>query len=109
VPVATADNDLVRVLRRNRRDSRTRWGRGHGGGGSLLLLMAGYGLAVPTGARLVPAVRDRNGAVVAAFEVGTALVVAGLALRRRWLPAAANAAALAGVGAWWVAARPAVA
>jgi hypothetical protein len=67
------------------------------------LLVAGYGTAGWAAVRLVPVWRERRVGRFLALEAGTALVTIGLVLRRRPLPAAANGAALAGLGLAWVA------
>ncbi len=74
---------------------------------SNVLLAVGYPVAGWAAARLVPMYRDEDRTRFLALEAGTACVVAGLALRRRWIPAALNAAALAAfAGVWLVYRRP---
>ena len=74
---------------------------------SNVLLALGYPVAGWAAAKLVPMYRDEDRARFLALEVGTACVVAGLVLRRRWIPAALNAAALAAfAGVWLTYRRP---
>lgn len=68
---------------------------------SNLLLVAGYTTATVAGTRIVPAIRERRVRQFAAFEIGTACVVAGLLLRRRRISALLNAATLAGTAVAW--------
>ncbi len=67
------------------------------------LLLVGYPVAAVAGVKLIPVLRERRTGRFLAFEAGTAAVTAGLVLRRRWLPAAANGAALVGLAVAWVA------
>jgi hypothetical protein len=67
------------------------------------LLALGYTLASGAGAKLVPMYRQRRRSRFLVLEAGTACVATGLAVRRRPLPAAVNAAALAGFAVAWVA------
>jgi hypothetical protein len=69
---------------------------------STALLVAGYPLATWAALRFVPMWRQRRIRRFLAFEAGTAAVVVGLALRRRNLEAAANAAILGGLALAWV-------
>ncbi len=74
---------------------------------SNVLLAVGYPLAGWALARLVPMYRNEDRTRFLALEAGTACVVAGLLLRRRFVPAALNAAAMAGfAGVWLVYRRP---
>jgi hypothetical protein len=74
---------------------------------SNLLLAVGYPTAGWAAAKLVPMYRDEDRARFLALEAGTACVVAGLVLRRRWIPAALNAGALAAfAGVWLTYRRP---
>jgi hypothetical protein len=74
---------------------------------SNVLLLVGYPLAGWAAARLVPMYRDEDRARFLALEAGTACVTAGLAIRRRRVPAALNAAALAAfAGVWLTYRRP---
>jgi hypothetical protein len=70
---------------------------------STALLLVGYPVAVGAGAKLLPVLRERRTGRFLALEAGTACVTAGLILRRRWLPAAANGAALVGLALAWIA------
>ena len=63
------------------------------------LLAIGYSLAVGAGAKLVPTYTERRRRRFLVFQAGTGAVVAGLVLRRRRIPAALNAAILAGSAA----------
>ena len=67
------------------------------------LLAAGYGVAAWAGLRFVPMWRGRQVRRFVAFEAGTGLVVAGLALRGRPVEAVANGATAAALGLVWVA------
>jgi hypothetical protein len=69
---------------------------------SNLLLAVGYPLAGWAAARLVPMYRDEDKLRFLALEAGTACVATGLAVRRRRIPAALNAAALAAFAAVWL-------
>ena len=70
------------------------------------LLLIGYPLAVGAAAKLVPMYRQRRFRRFLTLEAGTASVVAGLALRRRRVPALVNAGALAAfAGAWMLGGR----
>lgn len=74
---------------------------------SNVLLLVGYPLAGWAAARLVPMYRDEDKARFLALEAGTACVTAGLVIRRRLIPAALNAAALAAfAGVWLTYRRP---
>ena len=74
---------------------------------SNVLLAVGYPLAGWAAARLVPMYRDEDRARFVALEAGTACVTAGLVVRRRFVPAALNAAALAAfAGVWLTSRRP---
>lgn len=69
---------------------------------SNVLLAVGYPVAAVAGAKLVPMYTQRRIRRFVAFEAGTAAVVAGLALRRRRIPALLNAGALVtSSAAWW--------
>lgn len=69
---------------------------------STALLVTGYGMAGWAGLRFVPMWRQRRVARFVAFEAGTGLVVAGLALRGRPLEATANAVTATGLAVLWV-------
>ena len=69
---------------------------------SNVLLVVGYATAVAAGARLVPAWRQRRTGRIVAFEVGTACVTAGLAVRRKWLLVATNGITLVAVAVAWI-------
>ncbi len=74
---------------------------------SNVLLAVGYPLAGWAAIRLVPMYREEDRARFLALEAGTACVVVGLLLRRRLIPAALNAGALAAFAvAWLVYRRP---
>ena len=74
---------------------------------SNVLLLVCYPLAGWAAARLVPMYRDEDRARFLAFQVGTACVTAGLAVRRRRIPALLNAGALlASAGVWLTYRRP---
>jgi hypothetical protein len=74
---------------------------------SNLLLAVGYPVAGWAAAKLVPMYRDEDRTRFLALEAGTACVTAGLVLRRRPIPAALNAAALAAfAGVWLTYRRP---
>ena len=74
---------------------------------SNVLLLVGYPLAGWAAARLVPMYRDEDKFRFLALEAGTACVATGLAVRRRRIPAALNAAALAAfAGVWLTYRRP---
>ncbi len=74
---------------------------------SNVLLAVGYPVAGWASAKLVPMYRDEDKARFLALEAGTACVTAGLLLRRRFIPAALNAAALgAFAGVWLTYRRP---
>ena len=74
---------------------------------SNVLLGVGYPLAGWAAARLIPMYRDEDKARFLALEAGTACVTVGLAMRRRRIPAALNAAALvAFAGVWLTYRRP---
>jgi len=68
---------------------------------SSVLLAVGYTTATAAGARIVPAIHDRNVREFAVFEAGTACVVFGLLLRRRRIAAVLNAATLVGTAIAW--------
>ena len=70
---------------------------------STVLLVAGYSLAVGAGAKLWPVWRDRYLRRFVVFEAGTLLVTAGLVVRGKPLPAAANGATAVALGLAWVA------
>ncbi len=74
-----------------------------------VLLAVGYPVAGWAAARLLPMYRDEDRARFLALEAGTACVTVGLVLRRRLIPAALNAAALAAfAGVWLTYRRPPV-
>ena len=74
---------------------------------SNVLLAAGYPVAGWAVAKLVPLYRDEDLTRFLALEAGTACVAVGWALRRRWVPAALNAGALAAfAGVWLTYRRP---
>jgi hypothetical protein len=66
------------------------------------LLVVGYVTAAGAAVRLIPAWRERRLRRFLAFEAGTACVTAGLALRRRWFPVAANGVSLVVVAVAWI-------
>jgi hypothetical protein len=66
-----------------------------------LLLVAGYPLAGWAGLGFAPMWRAGDTRRFLAFETGTALVVVGLALRRRPVEATLNAAVLLALAAAW--------
>lgn len=74
---------------------------------SNVLLAVGYPVAGWAAVKLVPMYRNEDRTRFLALEAGTACVVVGLFLRRRYIPAALNAAALATFAvAWLVYRRP---
>ena len=74
---------------------------------SNVLLAVGYPVAGWAAAKLVPMYRDEDKVRFLALEAGTLCVVAGLALRRRWVPAVLNAGALVTfAGVWLTYRRP---
>ena len=70
---------------------------------STALLVLGYPLSVLTGARLLSVLRERRTERFLAMEAGIGCVTAGLVLRRRWLPAAANGVTGMGLAVVWLA------
>ncbi len=70
---------------------------------SNVLLAVGYPLSVAAGVKLLPVIRERRLGRFLAMEAGIACVTAGLIVRRRPLPAAANGITLVGLAAAWVA------
>lgn len=70
---------------------------------STALLAVGYVVAAGAGAKLWPVWQQRQLRRFLAFEAGTVLVTAGLLLRGKRLPAAANGATAAALGLAWVA------
>ena len=70
---------------------------------SNVLLAVGYPLSLAAGAKLLPVIRERRLGRFLAMEAGIGCVTAGLIIRRRPLPAAANGITLVGLGAAWVA------
>lgn len=73
---------------------------------SNVLLLVGYALAVGSSFKLRRAFRKRRLPAFLVFEAGTAAVVAGLVLRRRWGSAALNAVVLVGLALAWRLRRP---
>ncbi len=70
------------------------------------LLLVGYPLATGAAAKAVPMFAERREQRFLVFQAGTAAVVAGLALRRRLVPAGLNAAAMvASTVLWWAVGR----
>jgi hypothetical protein len=77
--------------------------RGPNAAASNILLIVGYATAAAAAAKLGPAWRERRLAPFLAFEAGTACVTAGLALRRKWLPAMFNGVTFLAAAAAWTA------
>ena len=70
---------------------------------SNVLLVVGYPLSLAAGAKLLPVIRERRIGRFLAMEAGIACVTAGLIVRRRPLPAAANGLSLVGLAGVWFA------
>ncbi len=70
---------------------------------SNVLLVIGYPVSAAAGAKLLPVIRERRLGRFLAMEAGIACVTAGLIIRGRPLPAAANGVTLVGLAAVWVA------
>ena len=65
------------------------------------LLLGGYAIAVPLLFRFNHIVRRRNRAMLAALELGQAMIAAGWVMRRKPIPAVVNSAAVVFYPAWY--------